>query len=152
MTFPHWVTTADGYLRWLEGVIDGSGAVVPHNYVLAEEAEAFEKLEGGYSHTVIVDEHQLVFPGTGTLLFRIILEEHLNVDEEPVDVQQAEYGYHFRTDRQTMVWRYDKHEGHRDIGLCHRHRISRWGREVREPSHEVDLEDVISIIYRDHVS
>lgn len=151
VTPPHWATTVEEYLRWFDHKIECSGGLLRQSFLRYEPFEVIEKLGEGYEHTTVVGRHDLVFPGVGVLEFRLILVEHLTPEQEPVDVEQATYSYHFRTEEHPMLWRYDKHLGHPGVGECHIHRSSRFGRERVESCPEVDIDDIVRIIQHDHV-
>lgn len=135
----------------MDGIIEGSGGFLTQDALCASALELVEKLGEGYEHRVMVEPHDLLFPGIGQLSFHLVLAEHLTFDEEPTGVTQVTYGYHFRTDQHPMLWRYDKHDDHPGVDECHVHQLTRWGHERVESCREVDIDDVVRIVQHDHM-
>ena len=143
MAVPNFVATLDDYCWWIKGVVESSGGrlfVPPDGEVDFQEAPLRTTLSGVDIPGVVVDTHHLVFWDQVPHM----LEFDFDVSWQPDGT--LEYGqahYHFRSQHRDLIWRYDKHEGHAELGEWHKHVDHEDNRVMCQP---VDLHDAINEI------
>jgi hypothetical protein len=135
-----WVASLEDYCAWLRGLIDGSGGhlTVPPNGEPHFENAGIQVTVGDAEIVgLIVRNHEITFFDDVPHILRF----HFEVFDLPDGT--FEYGickYHFYSADDPLIWRYDRHDGHPELGDWHVHLGSAAN---RIPSDAVDLDDVL---------
>ena len=114
----HWVDSLEQYATWIRGVIESSGGelVSPLSgvpYLL--DAPLQMTLGGAEIPAYVMPGHRLRFPDGSTLDF------WLEIARTTDGFEYGQYGYDYRGEDRVLIWRYDKHPGHEDVGETHVH-------------------------------
>ena len=133
---PGWVHSLDDYWRWIERLVDESGAYLNQIYLSVQLIEAGQ---GGPLLALNVEQHRLVYFNDSYLEFDL----SVGADLEPID-----YSFHYARADDSIIWRLDKHHGHETEDGADTH-IHLPPNERREPHGTVDLGDVLDRIHKD---
>lgn len=138
MAVPHWVESVDDYASWLVRsvlAIAGGTLVIPGTGVPAFDTDYYWRGDDEVGSLIALD-HRLVFHDGSYLDFAF------EVDDLGNEFAMVSYSFHHATAHNTLIWRYDLHEGHADEfgNLAHKHDGDE---DSRVPSSTVDLEDVL---------
>jgi hypothetical protein len=128
---PRWVRSLDDYWSWFTEQLANSGGQLEDDddsliAQMVEDPDTKERL------TLILGRQRLIFPDGSWLEFSLVVNRDLEV---------VEYKFHYATSDDKLIWRMDRHGGHKDM-LCHVHLPA--GR--RELSQEVEIDDVLNKI------
>lgn len=123
--------TLDQYLQWFEQLLERSGGYLEDpfrwRYVTDDDDEPM---------TLIIYRQKLRFLNGTVLVFSVFVDE---------DITVSHYSFHFQTDAGQLIWRFDKHPGHRRAPVTHLHdNPDDPGKWV--PHEEVDLSFVLAKI------
>lgn len=150
---PGWVDGPDAFYRWMEQVLDASGAELVDPHYLAIDHLGLTEVPGvGEIEGLLIARHRLRFFADDSILdFRMRVEFTLEFGEF-ADLEVPSYRFHYMAHDETFIWRYDKHSGHEsefDGSPIHLHHPTE---DERKPSPEVDLDDVINVIRHEHLN
>jgi Family of unknown function (DUF6516) len=126
---PRWVRSLDDYWSWFAEQVAYSGGQLEGDSLIAEVVEDPDTKE---RVTLLLGEQRLTFPDGSWLDFSLIVDQDLEV---------TNYRFHYATSGNKLLWRLDRHEGHKDM-LSHIHLPD--GR--REPHGEVEIDEVLDKI------
>jgi hypothetical protein len=134
---PQWVQFLDDYWRWIEQLIEGSGAELSNAYLAVQIVE--DHPGSGNPDALMVEQQRLTYPDGSYLEFDLSIGS---------DLDSIDYSFHYARANNAVVWRLDKHIGHEDEDGVDTH-IHVGPDERRTPHDEVDLADVLDRVRAD---
>mgnify|MGYP003694430053 CR=1 FL=1 len=121
MALAPWVAGLDDFASWIRRVIDDSAvnwfANARSNAQTSRGHARSGRQRRAASHGFVVEDHRIEFPDPA----RHFLDFSFEMVWTPDVFEYGEYNYDFRQGDGVLVWRYDKHPGHPDIGDTHVH-------------------------------
>jgi hypothetical protein len=127
---PRWVRSLDDYWSWFSEQLAYSGGQLEDDSLIAEVVEDPDTEQ---RLTLILGRQRLIFPDGSWLDFSLVVNKDLEV---------VEYKFHYAASDDTLIWRLDRHPGHKDM-LAHIHLPS----GQRESCDEVEIDDVLDRIF-----
>jgi hypothetical protein len=120
----------DDYWSWFAEQLDCSGGRLVDESV---QVQVVEDEATGERLALILGRQRIVFHGGSWLEFRVVVDRSL---------EQVEYNDHYGSAEGELIWRMDKHPGHRELSHIHR------ADDCHDPYPEVDITDVLSEIFK----
>lgn len=136
---PGWVTGLDDYWRWAEQLFESLGGWLDEGFLSVELIAEDEADPHSRPLVLDVDRQRLHFADGSYLSFEFSID---------ADLSSLGYSFHYARADGTLVWRYDKHEGHEADDGVDTH-VHLGAENKRLPSDEIDIGQVVEYVLLD---